>query len=116
MSDITLDLAADGQLLVHVPGANRGHPFKLPFDLRGLACLYTILMERQRGKTSIGQRGAPTQWNVDEVLRAMQSDGAKQLAGRARERRETLAKTGVRIRTVRDYVPDFDLDLSSLDL
>lgn len=66
---ITLDLSHDGQLLVHVPGQNRGHPFVLPFDLRGLACLHTILSERQRGKRNIGEKGAPTQWNVEQWLK-----------------------------------------------
>lgn len=65
----TIDLAPDGQLLVHVPGANRGHPFKLPFDLRGLACLSAILHGRQAGKTAIGRVGAPTQWDVEQWLK-----------------------------------------------
>jgi hypothetical protein len=70
-SPLTIDLSPDGQLLIWVPGANHGHPFKLPFDLRGLAALATILHERKRGQTAIATKGAPTQWNANRILRAL---------------------------------------------
>lgn len=59
-------------------GGQKGHTVSISLGHeKCLSVLVGILRERSRGGYSLGTKGDPTQWQLDEILKALRARPAK---------------------------------------
>jgi hypothetical protein len=86
-----------------VPGGTKGHQVRLPATDRGLAVALDILRERARapgvphryGGHVIGTKGAPVQYDIEEVLRRLGKPSPGARAEELREAEDLLKEAGL---------------------
>ena len=85
---------AGDDLMVAFPGTAtaQGHTIRLPVSEGGLRAAISIMRERaQAASLKLGNRGTPTQWDIERLAalnKALDADSAAKRGARAQERAE----------------------------
>lgn len=107
---LEISLAADGNLLLHLPL----HVVRLPLSQAGVALLRHILQGQAQGATRLCEQGNPTQFDVDAILKALPPKPL-QLAGDRKRWKDIRDKTDVEVRRRRHRPSTIDI-LEGLDI
>jgi hypothetical protein len=107
---IEISLAANGNLLLHLPL----HKCQVPLSVAGLAVIRHVLQANAKGRTKLGQDGNPTQHNLDTWLKSPSGQGALQLAGDRKRFAEIKRATDVEVKRMNKVPINLDLDVMDL--
>lgn len=113
MRPITVSLGPDAALILQVDD----HSIAIPADEAGMAALVRILQARAHSpRPRIGTEASPVQALVDLWLHDNTPSRGLQLAGKARQRAEIRAATGVRVRDAKPSALTYELDTEGIEI